>query len=103
MFYLNGCITKRLHSTPPITKKKYAEIFLRYRWLFIKSNVVIGEWKIYGAELSFLYSRFFRQRQLHIGGVCVIPSGNKEIVFVQYLQLSKGMTHRDLIFTQWMA
>ena len=32
-----------VHSTPPITKKKYAEILLRYRQLFIKGDVFIGE------------------------------------------------------------
>ena len=32
-----------VHSTPPITKKKYAEILLRYRRLFVKGDVFIGE------------------------------------------------------------
>ena len=33
---------KNIHSTLPITKKKYAEILLCYRRLFVKGVVVIG-------------------------------------------------------------
>ena len=34
-----------IHSTLPI--KKYVEILLHYRWLFIKGGVFIGEWGIF--------------------------------------------------------
>ena len=46
------------HSTPPITKK-YAEILLHYRQFFIKGDVFIGEWELFGAEVFLCYSRFF--------------------------------------------
>ena len=36
-----------IHPTQPIIKK-YVEILLHYRWLFIKGNVIIGEWGIFG-------------------------------------------------------
>ena len=34
--------------------KKYAEIFLCYRQLFVKGDVFIGEWEIFGADVSFV-------------------------------------------------
>ena len=37
-------------------KKRYAEILLHYRWLFIKGDVIIGEWGIFGVEISLCYS-----------------------------------------------
>ena len=40
-------------------EKKYAEILLRYRQLFIKGSVFIGEWGIFGAVVFLHYSRFF--------------------------------------------
>ena len=46
-----------LHSTLPITKK-YVEILLHYRQLFVKGNVFIGEWGIFGAEIFLHYSHF---------------------------------------------
>ena len=40
-------------------EKKYAEILLHFRWLFIKGNVFIGEWHVFGAEVFLHYSQFF--------------------------------------------
>ena len=37
-------------------EKKYAEILLCYRQLFIKGNVFIGEWDVFGAEVFLHYS-----------------------------------------------
>ena len=45
------------------------EIFLCYRWLFIKGNVFIGEWEIFGAEVFLRYSRFFVKEDFVIDGV----------------------------------
>ena len=39
-----------------LKQKKYAEILLCYRWLFIKGNVFIGEWGIFGADVFLHYS-----------------------------------------------
>ena len=39
--------------------KKNAEILLCYRQLFIKGDVFIGEWGVFGAEVFLRYSRFF--------------------------------------------
>ena len=47
-----------LHSTLPIMKKKYAEILLCYRLLFVKGNIIIGEWGIFGLEISFVIADF---------------------------------------------
>ena len=49
--------------------KKYAEIFLHYRWLFIKGNAIIGEWGIFGVEVSLHYSQFFVKGDFVIGRV----------------------------------
>ena len=40
-----------------------------YRWLFIKGNVFIGEWGIFGAEVFLHYSQFFIKGDFIIGGV----------------------------------
>ena len=40
-------------------EKKYAEILLRYRRLFVKGNVFISERGIFGAEVFLRYRRFF--------------------------------------------
>ena len=58
-----------LHSTLPIMKKKYAEILLHYRWLFVKGDVIIGEWEIFSAEVFLCYSQFFIKGNFVIGGV----------------------------------
>ena len=63
--YCSGLV----HSTLPIMKKKYAEILLHYRWLFIKDNVFIGEWGIFGAEVFLCYSWFFIKGNFFIGGI----------------------------------
>ena len=56
-----------LNST--YNEKKYAEILLHYRWLFIKGNVIIGEWGIFGVEIFLHYSQFFIKADFIIGGV----------------------------------
>ena len=56
-----------VHSTPPIMKKKYAEILLCYRQLFIKDDVFIGEWGIFGAKVFLRYSQFFVKGDFIIG------------------------------------
>ena len=50
-------------------EKKYAEILLRYRQLFIKCNVFIGERGIFGAEVFLHYRQFFIKSKFIIGGV----------------------------------
>ena len=50
-------------------EKKYVEILLRYRWLFIKGNVFIGERGIFGAEVFLCYRRFFIKSNFIIGRV----------------------------------
>ena len=40
------------------TYYKKVEIFLHYRWLFIKGDIFIGEWEIFGAEFFLCYSQF---------------------------------------------
>ena len=58
-----------VHSTPPITKNKCAEILLHYRQLFVKGDVFIGEWHVFGAEVFLRYSRFFIKGDFVTGGV----------------------------------
>ena len=60
---------QELHSTLSITKKNMQEILLCYRQLFIKGNVFIGEWGIFGAEVFLCYSQFFVKGDFIIGGV----------------------------------
>ena len=50
-------------------KKKYVEILLHYRWLFIKGNIFIGEKGIFGAEVFLRYRWFFIKSDFAIGGV----------------------------------
>ena len=59
----------QLHSTVPIMKKKYAEILLHYRWLFIKGDIIIGEWGIFGVGIFLHYSQFFIKGDFIIGVV----------------------------------
>ena len=40
-------------------EKKYVEILLHYRQLFVKGDVFIGEWGIFGAEVFLHYCQFF--------------------------------------------
>ena len=49
--------------------KKNVEIFLHYRWLFVKGNILIGEWEIFVAEVFLCYSQFFIKCDFVIGGV----------------------------------
>ena len=58
----------KIHSVPPIMKKN-AEILLCYRWLFIKGDVIIGEWGIFGVEGFLHYSQFFVKGNFIIGRV----------------------------------
>ena len=50
-------------------EKKYVEILLHYRQLFIKGDVFIGEWGIFGAEVFLHYNRFFIKGNFIIGRV----------------------------------
>ena len=45
------------------------EIFLHYRWLFIKGDIFMGEWKIFGAEVFLHYSQFFIKGDFIIDGL----------------------------------
>ena len=45
------------------------EILLCYRWLFIKGDVFIGEWGIFGTEVFLHYSQFFVKGNFIIDGV----------------------------------
>ena len=58
-----------LHSTLPITKKKYVEILLHYRWLFIRGDVIICEWGIFSVDIFLHYSWFFIKGNFIIGRV----------------------------------
>ena len=49
--------------------KKYVEIFVCYRCLFVMGDIIIGEWEIFGAEVFLRYSRFFVISDFVIGGV----------------------------------
>ena len=68
-------------------EKKYAEILLHYRLLFIKGNVFIGEWGIFGTEVFLHYSWFFVKGNFVIGGVeCTIPmQPNKRVTYLRRL------------------
>ena len=59
---------KLIHSTLPITKT-YVEILLHYRQLFIKGDIIIGEWTIFGVKIFLCYSQFFNKGDFVIGGV----------------------------------
>ena len=47
-----------VHSTPVYNKNKYAEILLCYRQLFVKGDVFIGEWDVFGAEVFLVIVNF---------------------------------------------
>ena len=59
--------TSKLNSA--YNEKKYAEILLCYRRLFVKGNVFIGERGIFGAEVFLRYRRFFIKSDFIIGRV----------------------------------
>ena len=56
-----------LNST--YNEKKYAEILLHCRWPFIKGDVFISEWGIFGVEIFLHYSQFSIKGDLIIGRV----------------------------------
>ena len=56
-----------LNST--YNEKKYAEILLCYRQLFVKDDVFIGERSIFGAEVFLCYRQFFIKSNFVIGRV----------------------------------
>ena len=70
LFYRHGFTKPKepIHSTPPIMKKN-VEILLHYRWLFIKGDIIIGEWAVFGAEIFLCYSQFFLKGDFIIGRV----------------------------------
>ena len=70
-------------------EKKYVEILLRYKWLFIKGNVFIGEWHVFGAEVLLCYSQFFIKGNFVIGGV--------ECIYLQMLLLDIMAPHREAL------
>ena len=49
--------------------KKYAENLLHYRQLFVKGDVFIGEWHVFGVEVFLCYSQFFIKSNFIIGRV----------------------------------
>ena len=49
--------------------KKYVEILLHYRQLFINGHVIICEWGIFGVAIFLHYSQFFVKGDFVIGGV----------------------------------
>ena len=55
MKYADFCST--LNSA--YIEKKYVEILLHYRWLFIKGNIIISEWGEFDVEIFLHYSQFF--------------------------------------------
>ena len=63
--YNNTVIT--LNST--YNEKKYVEILLHYRLLFVKGDIIIGEWGIFGVGIFLCYSQFFIKGDFVIGGV----------------------------------
>ena len=89
-----------MHSTLSIIKKRYAEIFLCNMWIFIKGNIIIGEWEIFVAEVFLCYSWFFIKGDFIIGGVeCTCSSSIQS--FQDHHTLSKfnlkSINHHTLI------
>ena len=64
-------IIEQIHPTLPEMKKKYVEIFLHYRQVFVKGDIFIGEWEIFGAEVFLHYSQFFIKGDFVIDGIGV--------------------------------
>ena len=50
-------------------EKKYVEILLCFRRLFVKGDIIIGEWSILGVEIFLHYSQFFIKGDFIIGRV----------------------------------
>ena len=72
------------------------EIFLHYRWLFVKGNVFTDELEIFGAEAFLCYSEFFIKGDFIIDGVeCIdltllnihVPKGKISRVTPHYCQV----------------
>ena len=62
-------------------KKKYPEILLHYGRLFVKGDVIIGEWSIFGVEIFLCYSRYFVKGDFVIGRVecsCTVSSNTAQ-------------------------
>ena len=66
---MTNLLSPIIHSTLPIMKKKYVEILFYYRWLFVKGNIIIGEWGIFGVGIFLHNSPFFIKGDFIIGGV----------------------------------
>ena len=49
------------------------EILFNYRWLFIKGDIIIGEWGIFGVEIFLCYNQFFIKGNFIIGRVECMP------------------------------
>ena len=49
--------------------KKNVEILLCYRQLFVKGDIIIDEWGIFGVEIFLHYSQFFIKGNFIIGRV----------------------------------
>ena len=104
------CIKYTLSST--YNEKTYAEIFPCYRWLFVKGNIIIGEWEIFGAEVFLHHSQFFIKGNFVIDGVeCTVQNRWNQMdalaeqpVYMRlgFLQESRGiqiMYHQRQIYT----
>ena len=78
-------------------KKKYVEILICYRWLFVKGDVIIGEWSIFGVEIFLCYSQFFIKGNLVIGRVECSYCSVRPVFNVKYLVLE---TINDSAFIQ---
>ena len=62
-------------------EKKYAEIFLCYRQLFVKGDIIIGEWSVFGVEIFLHYSQFFVKGDFVIDGVeCIFSKTKQKLV-----------------------
>ena len=55
--YFNSGYTYTLYPlNSTYNEKTYAESLLHYGWLFIKGNVITGEWGIFGVQIFLCYS-----------------------------------------------
>ena len=67
-------------------KKKYAQILLCYRQLFVKGNIIIGEWGIFGVLIFLRYSRSFVKGDFVIGRVeCTTLPGMAILYLVTFV------------------
>ena len=85
-------------------KKKYTEILPHYRWLFVKGNIIIGEWGIFGVEIFLHYIQFFIKGNFVIGGVeCIYlfkSVRSKEILKLPlgFLTIMNEFSHSVAVF-----